>query len=690
MACGTADPDDWQREERVLASALPTGANFDAWAPIWSEDSWIVALKHESPASKDENVLRSAIVKSMLADFDIGPTSRAYESLGTFLSRNISTEVIPIRGVTSLQENWKARGETLEFGYVQFRNAESLWRTLAERAGSAALVPWNWDNPRIDALRQWRALESTEGVAWAEPNLQSEILQSTGDGQNPSSGGSTGGGSQGNNGGGENAGGYPRPSEWEKSEFVRVLDRIRWPQTMDFAQREGLLPGRQIVVGVVDTGVDYLHPDLVNSMFKNPGEAKINPADPEKKAGVDDDGNGWIDDIHGINAAIPMGQVDTGDDPDPGPADLGGGGRNCPTPKDGSPDSTIRCGHGTHVAGIVAATHDNGNSTLGVCPLCRILSMRVSRRCLEPASKLKGKSACEPVINKAGADWERNGNIEDVAQVRALAYVLQLKTPDGARIYTNLVNLSLGKYFYSRSLRTLIKKLRESEVIVVAAAGNSNTETPMYPAAYNDVVAVCATSEDTSSNGRGVFAKAEFSNFGDWVDICAPGVNIHSLWPGPGDTPSSGGTTHDESGTSMAGPVVTGAFGLFRSLKPNIDSAQAVIDAFLQTANAEQLYKERNNLHYGDAFNGRPLWLMGHGLVDIECAVRGVCPRQNNVYAAMRRKSNQQIDQSGCIVSSVARSDSSTGWWHALGSLPFLLLQFAAIVRICGCFRKRI
>ena len=183
-------------------------------------------------------------------------------------------------------------------------------------------------------------------------------------------------------------------------------------------------------------------------------------------------------------------------------------------------------GHGTHVAGIVAANTNNGKGVAGVCPQCTLLN---------------GK-----VLNDSGSgaySWIANG----------IGWAVQNNT--------KVINMSLGGSTKSSTLENAVNTAWNNGVVVVAAAGNSNNPSKTYPAAYTNVIAVAAT--DNQDN------KASFSSYGaKWVDVAAPGVYIYSTWknsssaskpyPDCGDS----GCYKFASGTSMATPMVAGVAGL--------------------------------------------------------------------------------------------------------------------------------
>ena len=249
------------------------------------------------------------------------------------------------------------------------------------------------------------------------------------------------------------------------------------------------------VVAVVDTGIDYLHPDLVQNMWRNPGEIAGN--------GIDDDSNGYVDDVYGISV----------DPADPRPYD--------------------RIGHGTHIAGIIAA---GGNNSIGVT----------------------GVNWSAQLIAVHFIDDTR-GSLYDL--LTALQYVLDLKLNRGVDIVA--VNASFGSSFYSQPEFNMLRQLRDAGILVIAAAGNeqnNNDEGNSYPAAYplENIIAVAALAPSG--------ALASFSNYGATsVHLAAPGVSIFSTF--------AGGGYARLTGTSMAAPFVTGAAALLHSYLPGLDMA---------------------------------------------------------------------------------------------------------------------
>ncbi len=224
-----------------------------------------------------------------------------------------------------------------------------------------------------------------------------------------------------------------------------------------------------VVIAVIDTGVDYLHEDLAANMWVNTGEIAGN--------GLDDDNNGYIDDIHGINSIN-----DSGD-----PMDI--------IAEEG--------GHGTHVAGTIAAVGNNGKGVVGVSWNAKIMAL-----------KFLGT----------------NGSETSMA-IKCLEYMIEQKSA-GVNIAAS--NNSWGGGGFEQSLKDAIEATTNAGVLFLAAAGNGgddgvgddNDADPSYPSSYDlsGIIAVAATDQND--------ALASFSNYGvTSVDLSAPGTNIYSTVP---------------------------------------------------------------------------------------------------------------------------------------------------------------
>ncbi|MEF3304654.1 S8 family peptidase [Paenibacillus sp. GYB003] len=237
---------------------------------------------------------------------------------------------------------------------------------------------------------------------------------------------------------------------------------------------------------------------------------------------------GW--DVNRGSEDVVVAVVDTG--VDTGHPDLRGkttAGANIVN-KDAGPLDDV--GHGTHVAGVISALVNNGEGVAGISWYNKIMPVKV--------------------LDETGA-----GSTYSVAQGIIWA------TDNGAKV----INMSLGNYAESQFLHDAIRYAYERDVVLIAASGNDNTERPGYPAAYPEVFAVAATDSNKE--------KASFSNYGDYIDVAAPGVNIASTYP----------DNHYAalSGTSMASPHVTALAALIRSVNPLLKNTE-VMDIMRKTA----------------------------------------------------------------------------------------------------------
>ncbi|MCL4860957.1 MAG: S8 family peptidase [Caldilineaceae bacterium] len=179
-------------------------------------------------------------------------------------------------------------------------------------------------------------------------------------------------------------------------------------------------------------------------------------------------------------------------------------------------------GHGTHVAGIVAAAVNNNEGVVGVCGFCKILPVKVLTD-------------------------QKEGSAQGIAEG------LRYAADHGAQVAV----LSLGKNIGSRLVIDAIEYARERNVFIVAAAGNENSAVPFYPAAYPGVFAVSATTRTDQ--------RYSHSNYGSYIDVAAPGDDIFSTYP---DLNNQFGGYLSMSGTSMAAPFVAGLAGLLLAQNP--------------------------------------------------------------------------------------------------------------------------
>jgi hypothetical protein len=258
-------------------------------------------------------------------------------------------------------------------------------------------------------------------------------------------------------------------------------------------------------------------------------------------------------------------------------------------------DPADDAGHGTAMAGIIAAAAGNGLGIAGVAPQATIMPIKV--------------------IDHSGF-----GFFSDIAA--GIVYAVD----HGARV----INLSMSGGAPSPTLQSAVDYARAHDVVVVASAGNNAGTQPTYPAATVGAVGVMAT--DPSDH------RAWFSNYGPWVTLAAPGVNIH--------TTLVGGDYTSVLGTSPACALASAAFALLRAANPSMTAAQAII---AMTANADDL---------GPAgFDSQ----FGYGLIDVRAALvpgsgNGGMDRARPVVTLVSPQKNNLVD--GLVPVEVAVSDN--------------------------------
>lgn len=339
-----------------------------------------------------------------------------------------------------------------------------------------------------------------------------------------------------------------------------TLNQITWPST-ESASRS------RPIIAVLDSGVDYEHPALKDRIWTNPQRGV---------AGCDNDLHG-CDTTKASAGRLGQGSV--------WPFDLDGPGKTC-IGKDSN------CSHGTHVAGIIAADSrwlpsGGDRPILGVCPLCRIMILKI--------------------VSKVGS---RSG-ILDSSIVAALKYISFFRRASGLQV--RVINASFGKFSKSRSVGLLLRALRQEGGLVIAAAGNEDSLRREYPAAFPDAVAVAAVDEK--------LRKVSFSNFGSWVDLSAPGAGITSTVPGE--------MIDTKSGTSMAAPMVAGVAGLLLAQSPDL-TFDDLRERLLNSSDPSlysRVYDQaglNERFYYSSAQKGKePKPLLGLGFLNANAAVGG-------------------------------------------------------------------
>ncbi|MGE0564975.1 MAG: S8 family serine peptidase [Pseudolabrys sp.] len=350
-----------------------------------------------------------------------------------------------------------------------------------------------------------------------------------------------------------------------------------------------------VIVAVIDSGIDWTHPDLDKSqLWRNPKEVPGN--------GIDDDGNGYVDDVIGWNF------ID-----------------NNNTPWD-------QQGHGTFIAGVIAAKSGNGIGIAGINPAARIMPLKV---------------------------LDAFGRGESPAIAEAIVYAAN----HGARV----INLSLGSHGPATVVARAIKYAQSRGVLVVIAAGNHGKEVAKVTAGRLDgAITVGAT----DLNDR----YAAFSNWGPKIDIAAPGVSVLSLRALGTDAlahiqdvkyePGKSITGKDKryyhaGGTSFSAPIVTGTASLLMAAKPKLDAA-TVRRIILHSARDIETAGVDNYTGYGlldaaAAMKADPAFFL-------ESRIDGVAAAQTSGGVAVRLSGTADADAFGDATVLLGKGNAPQQW----------------------------
>jgi len=320
-----------------------------------------------------------------------------------------------------------------------------------------------------------------------------------------------------------------------------------------------------VVVADIDTGVNYNHPDLNANMWRNPGEVAGN--------NQDDDNNGYIDDIYGIDTA-----------------------NNDTNPMDDE-------GHGTHTSGTVGAVSDNGVGVAAVAPRVKIL-------------------ACK-FLNSSGSG-------SDADAIECLNYVVTMKQRGvNVRVTNNSWGSQRGQFF-PQALKNAFDAAGAAGIVNVVSAGNAGVNidsTPFDPAAFNSASIISVAASDQND------ARAGFSNYGVvGVDLAAPGVSILSTYWTQGNP----NLYAYASGTSMAAPHVAGAAAMLLAHRPALTVQQAK-DALLDSVDPVAAWSgfvlKGGRLNLFQAINIAPGG-GGGGPVNVAASAAGATASASSTYNA--------------------------------------------------------
>jgi subtilisin family serine protease/subtilisin-like proprotein convertase family protein len=324
------------------------------------------------------------------------------------------------------------------------------------------------------------------------------------------------------------------PQEWQLSNTGQDVQGQTGTVGADISAEaawDTTVGSRSVIIGVIDTGVQVNHPDLAANIWRNPGEVAGN--------GIDDDGNGYIDDITGYD----FGALDNNPDDEQG--------------------------HGTAVAGTIGAVGNNGVGVTGVAWNVSILPLKIATS---------------------------TGGLTLEAIVAAHDYVTMMRNRGVNVVATNNSYGAFAPAFYADQAgpvaeRQAIQRYIDSGGIFVAAAGNDGADNDStfraFPASYDlpGIISVAATDNQDQLAG--------FSNYGvQNVDLAAPGVNVRT-------TAINSSYTYI-SGTSFASPMVAGAVAILKTVKPTasaFDIRQVLIDS------SDQLPALQNKVTSGGRIN---------------------------------------------------------------------------------------
>jgi len=256
----------------------------------------------------------------------------------------------------------------------------------------------------------------------------------------------------------------PNDSLYHKQWYHRKIKTTdSWPN---------FTPKEKVVLTVIDTGIDYNHPDLINSLWTNNAEDLNNNGilDSLDINNIDDDANGYIDDVIGWDFTDAPRFPDGGDYLNP----------------DNDIMDEFQSGHGTQITGIIASEANNTIGIAGLTPQIVVMNLRAGTA---------------------------SGYLEEDDVAAAIIYAVE----NGSRI----INMSFGDVVVSAFLKDVIRYAHSQDVVLVTSSGNSGTNELHFPSGFAETISVGATDS--------LDALAGFSSWGQTLDLTAPGQDIISL-----------------------------------------------------------------------------------------------------------------------------------------------------------------